>query len=149
MSPWAALRTSPLRSSREDTTWGVQPFRSIPGGIGCSLYQSANHCIRVDFCNGFCVSKADVKPETMESKPSHASAIAESVCNAAVRMSAFWSVSTVHIGNVNIREYLSNGLPMPVAMRATISRASDCTALFVSVTLALRICPMSPGKRVR
>jgi hypothetical protein len=47
---------------------------------------------------------------------------------------------------VNNREYFSNGLPMPVAIRATMSRASDCTALLVSVTLALRTCPISPGK---
>jgi hypothetical protein len=38
----------------------------------------------------------------------------------------------------------SKGLPIPVAIRETMSNPRVWTALFVSVTRAFRTCPISP-----
>lgn len=78
-------------------------------------------------------------PDIIGSRDSHAVAIAVKVCNAAVRMLAFWSDSAVQIGRTKRRACFSKGFSIPVAIRETMSSAKTWTALFVSVTRALRI----------
>lgn len=145
---WAPFLTSTLRSSNDTTIVAAQGARFKPDVGGCSLNQLFIQPNSVPFCKGLEVSNAPVNGPTKASNPSHARATAVRVLMAACRIGPFWSERTVATDGTRSFTCFSKGLPIPVAIRDTMSKAKDCTGLFASVTRAFKTEPISPKENM-
>lgn len=144
-SACAPLRTSPDLSSRHRIEACAQLLRS-DDPTPCSLIQSFIQVSNVVRCTGLGASREDPNDDAIASSPSHAVATAVSVVHAACRTPVDRSAIAWQIGGTRRRQCFSKGLFMPVAMRATLSRARDCAVLLISPRRTLSMAGMSPDQ---